>query len=156
MIQCQPGSSNPANYLSQHPSLPSHQLNYQSTEHYINITYHVAPKSISIDQIGNETSKDITLQQVIESIQTNNWSKHLQPFYTIRHQLSVYNKVLLKDHQIVIPKKTQHLILQIVHSHHQGIQKTKNLLCQKVWWSTLNQDVEELIKHCHSCQVNTP
>ena len=121
MIQCQPGSSNPANYLSQHPSLPSHQLNYQSAEHYTNITYHVAPKSISIDQIGNETSKDITLQQVIESIQTNNWSKHLQPFYTIRHQLTVYNKVLLKDHQIVIPKKLQHLILQIAHSQHQGI-----------------------------------
>ena len=65
--------------------------------------------------------KDITLQQVIESIQTNNWSKHLQPFYTIRHQLTVYNKVLLKDHQIVIPKKLQHLILQIAHSQHQGI-----------------------------------
>ena len=112
MIQYQPGSSNQADYLSRHPSLPSHQLNDQSAEHYINVkTYHAAPKSISIDQIGNETSKDITLQQVIESIQTNNWSKH-----TIRHQLTVYNKVLLKDHQIVIPKKLQHLILQIAHS----------------------------------------
>ena len=121
MIQYQPGSLNQADYLSQHPSLPLHQLNDQSAEHYINmITYHAAPKSISIDQIGNETSKDITLQQVIESIQTNNWSKHLQPFYTIRHQLTVYNKVLLKD-QIVIPKKLQHLILQIAHSQHQGI-----------------------------------
>ena len=39
---------------------------------------------------------------------------------------------------------------------HQGIQKIKSLLHQKVWWSTLNQDVEELIKHCHFCQVNTP
>ena len=25
-----------------------------------------------------------------------------------------------------------------------------------MWWPTFNQDVEELIKHCHSCQVNTP
>ena len=25
-----------------------------------------------------------------------------------------------------------------------------------MWWPILNQDVEELIKHCHSCQVNTP
>ena len=71
VIQYQFGSSNPADYLSRHPSLPSHQLNDQSAEHYINmITYHAAPKSISIDQIGNETSRDITLQQVIESIQT--------------------------------------------------------------------------------------
>ena len=157
MIQYRPGSLNPADYLSRHPSLPSHQLNDQSAEHYINmITYHAAPKSISIDQIGNETSKDITLQQLMESIQTNNWSKHLQPFYTTRHQLSPYNKVLLKDLQIVISKKLQHLFLQIAHLQHQGIQKTKNLLRQKVWWPTLNQDVEELIKHCHSSKVSTP
>ena len=105
VIQYQPESSNPEDYVSLHPSLPSHQLNYQSAEYYINmITCHATPKSISIDQIGNEISKNITLQQVIESIQTNHWFKHLQSFYTIRHQLSVYNKVLLKDRQIVIPK----------------------------------------------------
>ena len=98
------------------------------------ITHYAAPKSISIDQIENEISKDIILEQVIESIQTNNWSRNLQLFYTIHHQLSVYRKVLLKNHQIVIPKKLQHLILQIAHSQHQGIQKTKNLLRQKVWW----------------------
>ena len=84
-------------------------------------THHAAPKFISIDQIEKETSKDITLQQLMESIQTNNWSKHLQPFYTTRHQLIVYNKVLLKDHQMIIPKKVQHLILQIAQSQHQGI-----------------------------------
>ena len=39
------------------------------------------------------------------------------------------NKVLLKNHQIVIPKKLQHLILQTAQSQHQGIQMTKNLLC---------------------------
>ena len=73
VIQYQFGSSNPADYLSRHPSLPSHQLNDQSVEQYINmISYHVAQKSISIDQIGNETFSDITLQKVIESIQTNN------------------------------------------------------------------------------------
>ena len=34
-------------------------------------------------------------------------------------------------------------------------EKTKNLLRQKVWWPTLNHDVEEFIKHCHPCQLNT-
>ena len=90
VIQYQPGSSNPADYLPRHPSLLSQQLNYQSAEHYINmIIYQAAPKSISIDQIGNEKSRDITLQQGIESIQKKQPVKTLQPFYTIRHQLSV-------------------------------------------------------------------
>ena len=52
MIQYRPGSLNPADYLSRHPSLPSHQLNDQSAEHYINmITYYAAPKSISIEHL---------------------------------------------------------------------------------------------------------
>ena len=29
------------------------------------------------------------------------------------------------------------------------------MLRQKVWWPTLNHDIEELLKRCHSCQVNT-
>ena len=31
----------------------------------------------------------------------------------------------------------------------------KNLLRQKVWWPTVNHDIEELLKRCHFCQVNT-
>ena len=119
------------------------------------ITNHASPKSVPLEQIEKETCKDTTLQQVIESIQKNNWSKHLQPYYDICNQLSIYNNVLLKDNQIIIPKNLQQLVLQIAHSQHQGIQKTINLLCQKVWWPTLNHDVEEFIKHCHPCQVNT-
>ena len=73
VIQYQPGSTNLADYLSRHSSLPSHQLNDQSAEHYINmIPHYAAPKPISIDQIENETSKDITSEQVIVSIQTSN------------------------------------------------------------------------------------
>ena len=82
--------------------------------------------------------------------------KHLQPYFAIRHQLSVYNNILLKGNQIIIPKNLQQLTLQIAHSQHQGIQKTKNLLRQKVWCPTLNHDFEEFIKHCHPYQVNTP
>ena len=68
--------SNPADYLLRHPSRPSHQ---QCAKHYLNrINTLCCPKiHISIDQIENETSKDFTLQYVIESIQTNNSSKHL-------------------------------------------------------------------------------
>ena len=145
-----PGSTNAADYLSRHPSIYSTELNDQCAEHFINmISNHASPKSCK------DTCKDTTLQHVIESIQKNNWSKHLQPYYAIHNQLSIYNNVLLKDNQIIIPKNLRHSVLQIAHSQHQGIQKMKNLLCQKAWWPTFNHDVEELIKHCHPCQVNT-
>ena len=92
------------------------------------ITNHASPKSVPLEQIEKETCKETTLQQVIESIQKNNWSKHLQIYYAIRNQLSIYTNVLLKDNQIIIPKNLQQLIRQIALSQHQGIQKTKNFL----------------------------
>ena len=67
---------------------------------FLSYTSEVFPKAVVMNKSLHIVSITITLPQVMESIQTKNWSKYLQPFYTIRHQLSVYNKVLLKDHQI--------------------------------------------------------
>ena len=36
-----------------------------------------------------------------------------------------------------------------------GIVKTKQMLRTKVWWPTINKDVEEVIKHCKCCQLVT-
>ena len=36
-----------------------------------------------------------------------------------------------------------------------GIVKTKGLLREKVWWAGIDQDLEHLIKSCHSCQVTS-
>ena len=102
------------------------------------------------------SEQDSIIQQVTNSLKTNNWDKQLKQFYRIRHELSAKDNILLKQHRIVKPKALQPQILQIAHQQHQGIAKTKNMLREKVWWPTINQDVENLITTCHTCHVNTP
>ena len=58
--------------------------------------------------------------------------------------------VLLKSNQFAIPKVLRKRILDIAHQHHFGIVKTKWLMREKVWWQGMDQDVEHLIKSCHS------
>ena len=111
---------------------------------------------IDINDIIKHSQQDSIIQQVINSLKANNWDKQLKPFYQIRHELSVKDNILLKQHQIVIPKALQPQILQMAHQQHQGIVKMKNMLHENVWWPTINQDVENLITTCHACQVNTP
>ena len=77
-------------------------------------------------------------------------------YYQLRHELSVEHNILLKRQCIVVPTSLQHRILQIAHSQHQGIVKTKAILREKVWWPGISADVESLIKSCHACQVTTP
>ena len=102
------------------------------------------------------SQQDSIIQQVTNSLKTNNWGKQLKPFYRIRYELSAKDNILLKQHRIVTLKALQPQILQIAHQQHQSIAKTKNMLREKVWWPTINQDVENLITSCHTCQVNTP
>ena len=118
VIQYQPSSTNPADYLLWYPSMLPYQLNDLCAEHYLNmITNHAVPKSISIDKIENETSKDITLHQFMESIRYPTG-------------LNIYNhSTQCNTNSVVIPKKLPYLILQTAHSKHQWIQKTKNILC---------------------------
>ena len=46
-------------------------------------------------------------------------------------------------------------ILDIAQQRHLKIIKTKGILIEKIWWPGIDQDVEYLIKRCHSCQVTS-
>ena len=75
-------------------------------------------------------------------------------YHQVQDQVSISNDLLLKHNCIVISSALQQ-VLQLTHSQHQGISKTKALLHEKVWWPSINRDVEQLIKSRHACQITT-
>ena len=154
-IQHIPGTDMISDYLSRQPL---HCLNSDtSAEDFINMIAHNAiPLSCSIGQIARASKADDILQKVVSAIASSQWadkSNLPKTFYQIRHQLSLKEDILLKGNLIVIPTKLQDRILQLAHAQHQGISKTKSLLREKVWWPTINTDVESMIASCHACQV---
>ena len=44
--------------------------------------------------------------------------------------------------------------MQMLHSEHMGISKTKNLARYYVWWPKIDEDIENLVKSCEPCQLN--
>ena len=151
-IKYSPGSSNPADCLSRNRNLTKTTSDENIADLYINhVTSNAVPVSMSLEEIEQHTLQDKILQRVTQSL-TSNWDKQFKPYFTIRD----HNNILLKENQIIIPSTLTNKILQIAHQQHQGITKTKALLRTKVWWPAMNQDVENLIRHCHTCQVITP
>ena len=73
----------------------------------------------------------------------------------MRNDLSIANGILLFQNRIVIPASLREKVLQLAHESHQGVVKTKALLREKVWWPGIIVEIEELIKHCHTCEVTT-
>jgi hypothetical protein len=60
--------------------------------------------------------------------------------------------VILKGNKLCIPEQLPQRVPQAAHSFHMGIQKTKMLIREKVWFRNLDKQVETMIKSCHACQ----
>ena len=71
----------------------------------------------------------------------------------VLHRLYIHNDV--EYHQLVLPQRYHKKILQSLHNDlgHQGIDRTLDLLRERVYWPTMTQDVSSWVEQCRRCQV---
>ena len=79
----------------------------------------------------------------------------------VLHRLYIHNDV--EYHQLVLPQRYHKKVLQSLHNDlgHQGIDRTLDLLRERVYWPTMTQDANLWVDQCRRCQVakgdyNTP
>ena len=79
----------------------------------------------------------------------------------VLHRLYIHNDV--EYHQLVLPQRYHKKILQSLHNDHghQGIDRTLDLLRERVYWPTMTQGANLWVNQCRRCQVakgdyNTP
>ncbi|XP_046810608.1 uncharacterized protein K02A2.6-like [Lucilia cuprina] len=108
------------------------------------------------------TEKDATIQAVLHHIQSS-WprkskdlsSNDLLPFFNRRSSLSVVDGCLLFGERIVIPQVFRNRVLRILHKGHQGQKRMKSIARSNVYWSNIDQQIEEFVRLCPHCQTNT-
>ena len=54
-----------------------------------------------------------------------------------------------------MPKVLRDKVVRLAHEGHQGVVKTKYRLRSKIWWPGMDEDVDNLCKFCHCCQVTS-
>ena len=67
-------------------------------------------------------------------------------------ELGIEDGVIFKGKQVLIPECMRRDILQQLHQGHQGIEKTRMLARESVYWQKINEDIEKLTKRCVACQ----
>jgi len=160
------GKDNPADYLSRHPD-KSTQFNdtlSKCAESYVNAVIDDAtPKALMLQQIIDTAIKDDTYQAVVKAVRTGRWHElktpDAMPYRKVAHELSIAdNDILMKDSRIVVPRELQQRTVNLAHEGHQGINKTKMLLREKVWFPGIDKMVYDKIQACLPCQsvVNKP
>ena len=150
------GSGNPADYLSPHPTAESCRKQEKMTEHYINfVTQNSVPKAMSLAEIIEATDSDAVLTQVRDAIRTNKWdSPAVKPFKPVKDELTTTSQgIVLRGTRIVIPSVLQQRTIDLAHQTHLGIEKTKSLIREKIWFSQIDNRVKSTIEHCIPCQA---
>ena len=111
---------------------------------------------MTIDEVQQETANDTVLCKLSEAIAHNNWlDPEVKPFLNVKDELSVCNGLILRNHRLVLPHSLQTKAVDLAHTGHQGIVKTKMLLREKVWFPSIDKLVEEKVKTCLPCQAAT-
>ena len=150
------GSSNPADYLSQHPTAESCRKQEKMTEQYINfVAQNSVPKAMTLAEIIDATNSDAALTQVKDAIRTDKWdSPAVKPFKPVKDELTTTSQgIILRGTRIVIPAVLQQRTIDLAHQTHLGIDKTKSLIREKIWFPQIDNRVKSTIDHCIPCQA---
>ena len=63
------------------------------------------------------------------------------------------NGCLLLGLKLVIPKKFQSSVLELLHGGHPGMMHMKSLARLHVWWPSIDSDIEQTVQACTNCAL---
>lgn len=115
-----------------------------------------------LDEIRLETEKDSQLQTLANIIHAG-WPEKLtsipdevKVFWNFRDEISMYNGILFKAEQMIIPLSLRKEMLAKLHSAHSGINACQNRARQIIYWPNINKDIQELVEKCRVCNKFKP
>ncbi|XP_037502386.1 uncharacterized protein K02A2.6-like [Rhipicephalus sanguineus] len=76
---------------------------------------------------------------------------HVSKYASVADELSVCDGILLKGPRIVIPSSLRPVVLTLLHEGHQGVNRTKALAREPVWWPGISADIASLVTNCEQC-----
>ena len=71
----------------------------------------------------------------------------------VLHHLYIFNEI--EHHQLVLPQQYHHKVLTALHNHmgHQGIDRTMDLLRERVNWPSMAKEAQNWVTNCRCCQI---
>ena len=74
-----------------------------------------------------------------------------QPYWSIRHELTVHDGLLFKQDRVVIPSSLRESLLRKLHAAHRGSEFTLRHARNCVFWPGLNHQITDICQSCTTC-----
>lgn len=117
------------------------------------VSANAAPRAIPIQEIEEASAEDEEIAMLRKCVQTNDWTVGEPVFKGVTNKLTALGKLVLRGTRLVIPKKLHKQVLDLAHKDHQVIVKTNQRLRTKVWWCSIDHQVEQRCRTHHGCQL---
>ena len=150
--------SGPESFIADWLSRYNHEENKDEVINGLDIRVDVVqvvtnvPECMSIQQIQQATKQDEHLQRLQHFIITcwpdarEQLHQDTKPYQSIKDDMSVIDGVIMKGRCIIIPKVLQQEALDQLHVNYMGIEETKLLAYESVYWVNINADIKNYIK----------
>lgn len=123
----------------------------------INETLYMKSLEIGLNTICNETKaiaiNNIAAQQNISSLEANDWPKELRNYQVFASEMHSTKGVLLRGVKIILRKSLCSQAMKITHIGHSGVMTMKRMLRERVWWSRIDEDVNEFARNRLWCSM---
>ena len=137
--------------------LPDEDPNILDEELEVNLVNTLPISENKLELIKHETQQDFSLQQLKQVVLTG-WpdKKHkcppaTTPYWNCRDEISVHDDILFRGERVIIPKKLQYEMLQIIHGAHLGVDKCKRRARDVLYWPSMSAQIEDKVSNCQVC-----
>ena len=108
------------------------------------------PKALTLEEKEAATNEDQTLRAVRTAVKLNKWHyDSVKCFKSFKEPKGV----ILRGTRIVIPNILQQRAIDLAHTSHLGIMKTKALIHEKIWFPGIDEMIKNTIAKCIPCQA---
>ena len=142
-----------------------HENQDEQLEEEIQCHVHLVVKNLpysdeKLEDIKLATKNDSTLTSVIVQVHRG-WPEHkreipieIREYWTHRDELSINEGLFMKGTQIVIPRVLRKDMLVKLHESHFGVEKTRNLAKDIMYWPGMSAQIENYVSKCGICLEN--
>lgn len=109
-------------------------------------------QSLNIDLLREYSKSDEVFVKLRRAIESGSFPKELKEFSSIRNELVINGELITYSGRVLIPRRLQEQVLQMLHAKHIGVVRMKQLARRYVYWPGVNVQIERLSKGCVACK----
>ena len=128
----------------------------------VNAITNLGARVVSLKEVRKETDRDGNLQQLAKYIMSEfpdnprQLEEELLPYYKLRHDLSITDRVVAYKGRIIIPTALRQQTLANIHGAHQGTTGMMARADDAVFWPGISQDIIRSRSSCITCDRIAP